>query len=169
KLMGEQLCRLYSDEYGLECPVIRYFNVVGERCRGNIVFRIFAERIMKGEAVEVNGRYVDGIFRPAERDFTYVSDAVEGTVLVGERARGFEVFNIGFGRPVNVMKVAELMVEGFGRKVPIVEKELLPHETLVSYSDNSKARARLGWAPRVEVEEMVMRFVRWVRAGGLTV
>ncbi|MEM4304035.1 MAG: GDP-mannose 4,6-dehydratase [Candidatus Caldarchaeum sp.] len=168
KLMGEQLCRLYSEEYGLECPVIRYFNVVGERCRRNIVFRIFAERILRGEPLEVGGRYVNSVFKPAERDFTYVTDAVEGTVLVGQRATGCEVFNIGFGRPVSVRRVAELMVENFGKKVPILEKELLPHETLVSYSDNTKAREKLGWMPRIDVEEMVARFVRWVKDSGLT-
>lgn len=168
KLMGEQLCKIYSEEYGLSCPVVRYFNVVGERCRRNIVFRIFAEKIMRGEPVEVNGRYVEGVFRSAERDFTYVSDAVEGTLLVGEKAEGFDVFNIGFGRPVSVLRIAELLMERLGRSVPILERELLPHESLVSYSDNLKAREVLGWAPRIDVEEMVARFTRWVLDGGLT-
>jgi UDP-glucose 4-epimerase len=124
KLMGEQLCRLYSEEYGLQCPIIRYFNVVGERCRGNIVFKIFADRIARGEPVEVNGRYVDGVFKPAERDFTYVRDAVEATILVGEKGVGSEIYNIGFGRPVSVAKVAELLMASMERRVKIVEKEL---------------------------------------------
>lgn len=169
KLMGEQLCMLYSQEHGLECPIIRYFNVVGERCRGNIVFRIFAERILRGEFLEVAGRHVGSVFKPAERDFTYVADAVEGTILVGEKAGGCEVFNIGFGRPVSVMQVAELMLKGFGKNLPIINRELLPHESLVSYCDNTKAREKLGWKPRVDIGEMVARFVIWVRDGGLTV
>lgn len=169
KLMGEQLCMLYSREYGLECPIIRYFNVVGERCRGNIVFRIFAERILRGEFLEVAGRHVGSVFKPAERDFTYVADAVEGTILVGEKAGGCEVFNIGFGRPVSVMQVAELMLKSFGKNLPIINKELLPHESLVSYCVNTKAREKLGWKPQVNIEEMVARFVIWVKDGGLTV
>jgi nucleoside-diphosphate-sugar epimerase len=164
KLMGEQLCRLYSEEYGLQCPIIRYFNVVGERCRGNIVFKIFADRIARGESVEVNGRYVDGVFKPAERDFTYVKDAVEGTKLVGEKGVGSEIYNIGFGRPVSVAKVAELLMASMGRRVRIVEKELQPHETLVSYSDNRKARENLGWQPKTDLEEMVKRYAEWYRS-----
>jgi nucleoside-diphosphate-sugar epimerase len=164
KLMGEQLCHLYSDEYGLQCPIIRYFNVVGERCRGNIVFKIFADRIARGEPVEVNGRYVDGVFKPAERDFTYVKDAVEGTILVGVKGVGSEIYNIGFGRPVSVAKVAELLMTSMGRRVKIVEKELQLHETLVSYSDNRKARENLGWQPKTDLEEMVKRYAEWYRS-----
>jgi UDP-glucose 4-epimerase len=164
KLMGEQLCRLYSEEYGLPCPIIRYFNVVGERCRGNIVFKIFADRIARGEPVEVNGRYVDGVFKPAERDFTYVKDAVEGTILVGEKGVGSEIYNIGFGRPVSVAKVAELLMASMGRRVKVVEKELQPHETLVSYSDNRKAREKLCWQPKTDLEEMVKRYAEWYRS-----
>ncbi|MEM1948792.1 MAG: NAD-dependent epimerase/dehydratase family protein [Candidatus Caldarchaeum sp.] len=163
KLLGEELCKHYTTEYGLNCIIVRYFNVVGERCRGNIVFRIFAERILRGEPLEVGGRRVDGVFRPAMRDFTYVADAVEGTIFAGEKAKGFEIFNIGFGRPVSVMKVAELMLKEFGKSLPVVEKELLPHETLVSYSDNTKARERLGWAPKIDIVEMVQRFVKWFK------
>jgi UDP-glucose 4-epimerase len=164
KLMGEQLCRLYSEEYGLQCPIIRYFNVVGERCRGNIVFKIFADRIARGEPVEVNGRYVDGVFKPAERDFTYVRDAVEATILVGEKGVGSEIYNIGFGRPVSVAKVAELLMASMERRVKIVEKELQSHETLVSYSDNRKAREKLGWQPKTDLEEMVKRYAEWYRS-----
>lgn len=167
KLLGEQLCKHYHEEYGLECPIIRYFNIVGERCRGNIVLRVFAERINRGEAVEVYGRVVNGVFRPAERDFTYVKDAVEGTVLAGERGVGCDVYNIGFGRPVSVRRVAELMMRHFGRSVKILERELQPHEVLVSYSDNRKARERLGWNPATDIEEIVKRYVDWYRSSVL--
>lgn len=161
KFFGERLCKLYNESYGIECPIIRYFNVVGERCRRNIVFRIFAERIISGQPIEVYGKWIDGIFKPAERDFTYITDAVEGTILVGEKASGSEIFNLGFGRPVSVLRVAELMMEALGRKVQVIKKELKPHETLISYSSNEKARKLLGWTPKVDIEEMVKRYVKW--------
>lgn len=161
KLIGEKLCELYAETYGLDCPIIRYFNIVGERCRGNIVFRIFAENIFSMRTIEVYGRWIEGKFEPAQRDFTYVKDAVEGTIAVGEKAGGREVFNIGFGRPVSILKVAELMMEAFNKKIEVNFKELKPHESLVSYCDNSKAKNMLGWSPKTDIEEMVQRYVKW--------
>ena len=161
KFFGEKLCELYAETYGLDCPIIRYFNIVGERCRGNIVFKIFAENISSGRPVEVYGRWVDGEFKPAERDFTYVGDAVEGTIAVGEKAGGAEIFNIGFGRPVSVLKVAELMMEAFNRKVEVNFRELKPHESLISFCDNTRAKIVLGWRPKTDLEEMIQRYVKW--------
>jgi nucleoside-diphosphate-sugar epimerase len=164
KFFGEKLCELYAETYGLDCPIIRYFNIVGERCRGNIVFKIFAENISSERPVEVYGRWIDGEFKPAERDFTYVGDAVEGTIAVGEKAEGAEIFNIGFGRPVSVLKVAELMMEAFNRKVEVNFRELKPHESLISYCDNTRARNILGWRPKTDLEEMIQRYVKWFQS-----
>jgi len=161
KFFGERLCLLYHEHYGMKCAIIRYFNVVGERCRGNIVFRVFAERIIRGKPVEVYGRWIDGSFRPAERDFTYVRDAVDGTVLVGENVRDCEIFNLGFGRPVSIQVVAELLMEYLGRRVEVVQRELGPHEALISYSSNEKARNMLGWAPKIDVDEIARRYAEW--------
>lgn len=164
KFFGERLCRLYVEIYQLECSIIRYFNVVGERCRGNIVFKVFADKIRAGEPLNVNGRWVDGEFKPAQRDFTYVSDAVEGTIAVGIKAKKGEIFNIGFGRPVSILRVAELMMEAFGKNVKINFRELKPHESLISYCDNSKAMNILGWSPRTDLEEMIKRYVEWYKS-----
>ena len=161
KFFCERLCDLYHRLYGLDCPIIRYFNVVGERCRGNIVFRIFSERILRGEPIEVYGRWVGGEFKPAERDFTYVKDVVDGTILVGEKANGSEIFNLGFGRPVSVLRVANLLMDEIGRRVEILKRELRPHESLISYSDNSKARRILGWRPKTDIDEIVKIYTRW--------
>ncbi len=161
KWICEELCSQYVKDYGLDVVIVRYFNVVGERCRGNIVFRVFAERASKNLDLEVYGRYVDGVFKPASRDFTYVKDAVQGTILAAERGGRGEVYNIGFGRPVSVRKVAELIIKQLGSSSRIVEKELKPHEALESYSDNTKAREQLGWRPRTDIEDMVAKYIRY--------
>jgi len=168
KFFGEKLCEFYVETYGLDCPIIRYFNIVGERCRRNIVFRVFAENIFSGRAIEVYGKWINGEFKPAQRDFTYVGDAVEGTIAVGEKAHKAEILNIGFGRPVSVLMVAELMMEAFNRKVEINFKELKPHEYLISYCDNTKAKNILGWSPKIDIEEMIQRYVKWFLSERIT-
>ncbi|MDJ0274356.1 MAG: GDP-mannose 4,6-dehydratase [Nitrososphaerota archaeon] len=164
KWIGEELCKEYVRSYGLEVVTVRYFNVVGERCRSNIVFKVFADRIASGQPVDVNGRTVDGVFRPAERDFTYVGDVVEGTILAAERGRPGEIYNLGRGEPQSVLRLAELMMELMDRRVEVRRRELAPHEALVSYSDSSKAQRELGWRPRVGFEETVRRYVDWYLA-----
>jgi len=84
KYFGEQLCRLYHELYDVGCIVLRYFNVVGERCRGNIVLKIFVDNVLEGKPLVVNGRWIDGKFHPATRDFTYVGDIADGTILAGQ-------------------------------------------------------------------------------------
>ncbi|MCS7117344.1 MAG: SDR family NAD(P)-dependent oxidoreductase [Thaumarchaeota archaeon] len=164
KWIGEELVRGYASDYGLDAVVVRYFNVVGERCRTHNVFRVFADRIASGQAVEVNGRTVDGVFRPATRDFVYVGDAVEATVLASERGRRGEAYNVGRGEPVSVEELAHEMIAAIGKKVDVVRRELAHHESLESYGDVSKARRELGWSPKTDLRTMVRRYVRWYLA-----
>lgn len=161
KVICEDLCRLYSESYGIDSVVLRYFNVIGERCRDNIVLKIFVERSLKGEPLHVNGRWIDGEFRPASRDFTYVGDIVEGTLRASRVRASFEVFNLGAGRPVTVKRLAELVNSMLDSRSEIVFRELAPHEALESYSDPSKAISQLRWSPRVDIEEAVRRYVDW--------
>ncbi|MCS7094725.1 MAG: GDP-mannose 4,6-dehydratase [Thaumarchaeota archaeon] len=161
KWIGEELVKGYVADYGLDATIVRYFNVVGERCKSNIVFKVFADRISSGQPVEVNGRTVDGVFRPATRDFIYVGDAVAMTVLVSYRGRRGEIYNVGRGEPVSVEALAYEMMKVIGRRVEVVRRELAPHESLESYSDNSKVMRELGWSPNIALQTMVRRYVEW--------
>lgn len=162
KYFGEQLCRLYHELYGVPCVILRYFNVVGERCRGNIVLKIFVDNILEGKPIVVNGRWIDSKFQPATRDFTYVGDIAEGTVLAGQLDRQFEVINLGAGRPTSVLELAERVIEETGmNRTEIKYAQLSPHEALHSYSDNSKAREILKWEPKTDIKTIVKKYIEW--------
>lgn len=162
KYFGEQLCRLYHELYDVGCIVLRYFNVVGERCRGNIVLKIFVDNVLEGKPLVVNGRWIDGKFHPATRDFTYVGDIADGTILAGQLKSSYEVINLGAGRPTSVLELAERVIEEMGKDRSRIEyASLSPHEALHSYSDNSKARRLLNWEPRVDLKTIVKRYVEW--------
>jgi nucleoside-diphosphate-sugar epimerase len=162
KYFGEQLCRLYHELYDVGCIVLRYFNVVGERCRGNIVLKIFVDNVLEGKPLVVNGRWIDGKFHPATRDFTYVGDIADGTILAGQLKSSYDVINLGAGRPTSVLELAERVIEEMGKDRSRIEyASLSPHEALHSYSDNSKARRLLNWEPRVDLKTIVKRYVEW--------
>ncbi len=165
KYLGERLCKMYHDLYGVDCVVLRYFNVVGEGCSPESVFSVFARRIVSGQPLRVNGRWVDGAFRPAERDFVYVGDVVEATVRAGELG-GFHVINVGSGRPTSVLELAELMMEEAGRRVGVEYGELGEEEALSSYADITRAERLLGWRPRTSLREAVKRYMEWFLGKG---
>ncbi len=162
KYIGERVCRMYHDLYGVDCVVLRYFNVVGEGCSRESVFSVFATRILSGLPLRVNGRWVEGVFRPAERDFIYVGDVVEATVRAGELG-GFHVINVGTGRPTSVLELAKLMMEEAGRRVPVEYGELGAEEALSSYADITRAKKLLGWEPTTSTREAVRKYIRWLK------
>ncbi|MCX5738032.1 MAG: GDP-mannose 4,6-dehydratase, partial [Proteobacteria bacterium] len=116
-------------------------------------------RILQGEDLSVFG---DG---SAVRDFTFIEDLVDGLVRAIDTDLGFAILNFGAGRTVSVLAVIETLERALGRKARI---EWLPPQigdVSRTWSDSSAARAALGYAPKVTLEEGVARMVAWLHAG----
>ncbi len=150
KAAGEDLCKVYYKLWGLETISFRYFNVYGDRqpLKGNYapVIGLFLRQRKEGKPLTVIG---DGRQR---RDFTHISDVVEANLLAmksnNPQIYG-EVFNIGTGRSYSILDVAN-MVGG--------EKTFLPPrlgETLETLADISKAQQKLGYSPKVVLEDWI--------------
>jgi UDP-glucose 4-epimerase len=149
KLAGEQLCKVYSQLYGLETASLRYFNVYGPRESDfgvyTTVVKKFFEQRAAGQPLTIVG---DGEQR---RDFTHVFDIVEANIAAmncQSELKG-EVFNIGAGHNYSVNEVATLISDSH-QYLPARLGEA--RETL---ADNSKARSLLGWAPKLKLEDYI--------------
>ena len=110
KVAAENLCKMYTDLYGLETVIFRYFNIYGERqpTKGQYspVIGIFDRQKKNGESMTIVG---DGSQR---RDFTYVGDVVEANILTAEsdnKEIAGQVFNVGSGKNHSVLEVAEML------------------------------------------------------------
>lgn len=152
KLAAERYCVSFSRVYGLETVALRYFNVFGPRqdptSQYAAVVPRFITRIRAGAPVPIYG---DGA---QSRDFTYVANVVEGNILASE-AGGVSgaVLNLATGRSASVNELADTIGSILGRPV---EKEYLPAragDVRDSWADIAEARRRLGWEPRVSLEE----------------
>ena len=150
KLIGEKYCQMFSDLWGLETICLRYFNVYGlgmnpDGPYANLIPK-FMKLISQNKAPTING---DGEQR---RDFTYVSDTVEATILSAESRLSGEIFNIGFGKAVSVNDVAHTINRLMGKNIKPVHGPALiePKATL---SSSQKAKRNLGWKPKVSLEE----------------
>jgi nucleoside-diphosphate-sugar epimerase len=162
KVAAENYCKFYQQVYGLPVTIVRYFNVIGPRCRKDICLMIFARRVSKNLPPIV-------FHREATRDFTHVLDAVEATILAMEnRDVDNEIFNIGAGRETSVLDLAWMVIEEFRKKgelEPVIdERRFGPHEAVRHYSDNTKARKLLKWSPRFTARDAVRQFVKWFKS-----
>lgn len=169
KAICEHLCNAYFRLYKLPIIILRYFNVYGPRQEtseyGGVV-SIFIRRVLNDQPPIVYG---DGT---QTRAFTYVSDAIEGTLLAAMNDKAVsETFNIGTDQETSINELANLIIELAGKKglVPIH----VPYEELYGAyyedikrraPDITKARKILGFEPKVPLREGLMKTIEWYRA-----
>ena len=151
KIAAEKLCKMYSDLYGLETVVLRYFNVFGERSptRGQYapVIGIFERQRDAGEPLTIVG---DGTQR---RDFIYVGDVARANYLAsmmpGVRDHLGEVFNVGSGVNYSVQEIADAISDN---QTYIPKRE---GEMDTTWSNIEKINQVIGWKPEVDVLEWI--------------
>jgi UDP-glucose 4-epimerase len=158
KLSAEQLCHLYFVNFGVPSVSLRYFTVYGPRQRPDMGFNRFFTAILQGKPLI---QYGDGL---QTRDFTYVADAAKATADAAVRGVPGRVYNIGGGSRVSLVEVFELIARVSGRKVTIDQQEPQKGDMRDTYADTSRARADLGFAPSVTLEEGLRQMWRWMEA-----
>jgi len=159
KLMAENLCRIFHNEFGLPVVVLRYFTVYGPRQRPDMAICRWVKAILRGDPITIYG---DG---SQTRDFTYVMDAVEGTVKAG-LAGGIEgeVFNIGSGVRVSINDLVKMLIEICGvDDVKIKHEPPKAGDVKDTHASIAKASRLLGYRPKVDIREGLKLFVSWSR------
>ena len=157
KKAGELLAHTYTHLYGLACTCLRFFTVYGPRQRPEMAIHKFTRKIDAGEPVPVFG---DG---SSERDYTYISDIIDGVVAATERLGGFQTINLGDSRTVSLKKLIESIENSLGRKARLEWMPEQPGDVRKTCADIRTARERLGFVPAVPIEEGIGRFVEWYR------
>ena len=150
KKQGEELCKMFSDLYGLSTITLRYFNVYGPRepLKGQYapVVGLFKRMKESEEPITIVG---DGEQR---RDFTYIKDVVRANIMAAESKVYHGLFNIGTGRNYSINQVADLIG---GEKRYISSRSGEARETM---ADISKATQILGWSPNHRLEDTVLSY-----------
>jgi len=157
KLAAEHLAFLYTRNFGLPVVSVRYFTVYGPRQRPDMAFSRFMSAIAAGEPIEVYG---DG---EQTREFTYVSDAVEGTIKAAAADVAGQVFNLGGGSRVTLNKVLSTLEEISGLEVRREELPLAPGDPRHTGASINLARERLAWEPRVALRDGLKKQWEWFR------
>ncbi len=156
----------YHAVHGLPSVALRYANVYGPRQNpeGEAgVVAIFCGRLLRGETPVING---DG---KQTRDFVFVEDVAEANRLALDhlvragRDNGHLALNIGLGREVSMLDLAETLARASGKRVGFAHGPAKAGEQQRSCLDSSKAKRLLGWTPAVSLEEGLGLTLDWFR------
>ena len=155
KRASEIILHAYSYNYGLPVTILRFFTVYGPRVRPDMAIYKFAKGIFLGEEITVYGE------GKLKRDYTYISDIVDGIIKALRRKFSYEIFNLGSGRPIEIIRLIRLLERYIGREARIRFEEKPREDMPETYADISKAKKLLGYEPKVPIEEGVRKFVKW--------
>lgn len=155
KKANELMAHSYHHLYGIAVTGLRYFTVYGPWGRPDMAYYSFSEAILKGEPLQI---YNHGNMR---RDFTYIDDIVDGTVAAIHLEAPYEIFNLGNHRPEQLTTFVELIERYLGKSVEKILLPMQPGDVAETYADISHSQERLGFQPKVSLEEGLEKFVTW--------
>jgi len=158
KRAGELVAHTFHHARGLSVTCARIFTAYGPRQRPDLAIRKFAERMRRGEPIQIYG---DG---SSVRDFTFVEDLVDGLVRAVDRDLGFAILNLGAGRQVALLDVVKLLEAELAVTAQIEWDPPQIGDVPRTWADTTAAREALGYSPRVPIEEGIRRFARWLEA-----
>jgi UDP-glucose 4-epimerase len=166
KLGGENYCTAFYESYGLPVAVVRYSNVYGPGQRPDnpycgVVSKFFASALAD-EPLMVHG---DG---EQTRDFTFVEDAVDATLLtaIHPRAEG-EVFNVGTGIETSINELARQVGRSVGREARVEHIDRRDIDNIRRRVVNiEKIRRMLHWAPQITLVKGLATTAEWLGGAG---
>jgi UDP-glucuronate 4-epimerase len=157
KKMTEMLAYIYHNNFGMSIICLRYFNVYGENVRPSMVPYKWAEAFLTGKEVELSGEGV------RKRDFTYIGDVVNATILALTSSLSYEVINIANGQPVSLKELFSVFEKITGVSPKIRNRPSHSASANETFADSTKAKKLLGWEAKVSIEEGISKLIVWFR------
>ena len=153
----ELLAWTHHHLFGIPVTGLRFFTVYGPRQRPEMAIHKFVRMVLNGEPIPFFG---DGSTR---RDYTYISDIVDGVVRSIDRCEGYEIYNLGESETTSLDELVRAIGTACDRE-PIIDRQpMQPGDVTITFADVSKAKAQLGYQPEVLVSQGLGRFVQWFK------
>lgn len=159
KCATEDLAGVYWRNHGLHVVGLRYFTVYGPRQRPDMAFSRFIAAALADQPITILG---DGL---QVRDFTYVDDIIDATMLAAEHGHAGSTYNVGGGTPVRLLDAVHLLEDRLERQIAVEHRQSARGDARQTSADTSRAREELGFAPSVALEEGLSRQVEWTMTG----
>jgi len=160
KKAGELLAYTYHHLYDISISCIRFFTVYGPRQRPDMAIHKFTKLIDQGKKVPIFG---DG---NSQRDYTYISDIIDGLCSAIEYCQGYEIYNLGDSRTVELKEVIQHIENLLNKKARLDFKPFQAGDVWITYADISKAKAQLKYQPKIMFEKGMQNFIDWYKSEG---
>lgn len=155
KKAAEVMAYTYNYLFGIDISVVRYFTVYGPAGRPDMSIFRFIKWIDEGKPIILYG---DG---SQARDFTYVDDIADGTILAMKNV-GYEIINLGGGKnPISLKTVIETIQKYLNKEAVIEYRPFHKADLKETWADITKAEKILGWKPKISFEEGIKRTIDW--------
>ena len=157
KKANELIAHAYSHPFWLPTTGLRFFTVYGPYGRPDMMMMIFADKILKGEPIDVFN------FGKMQRDFSYIDDIVDGIVRSIDTISAFEIFNLWSDHPLELEYIIDLLEKSLGKKAI---KNYLPIQTWdvpATWADIEHTKSVLGWKPTVAIEVWIEKTIEWFK------
>ena len=158
KLGCEQLAYAYSQGFGLDAVVLRYFTFYGPRQRPDMALARIVGALARGSSFELYG---DGL---QSRSFTYVSDGVEATIAAMERGRTGTVYNVGGGEEATMREAIATLERVSGRTLDLVERPAAAGDVRRTSADVARIERDLGWRATTSLQDGLQAQWEWASA-----
>ncbi len=173
KKSDELLAHAYSALYGIPATGLRFFTVYGPAGRPDMFYFSAAKKLAAGETIRIFN------YGNMYRDFTYIDDIVEGIyrVMLGvperkpEGGAPYAVYNIGGGRPINLLDFVSILQEELVRATILptdydfeAHRELVgiqPGDVPITCADSEPLERDYGFTPKIEIREGLRAFAEW--------
>jgi GDP-4-dehydro-6-deoxy-D-mannose reductase len=162
KITQDMLAFSYYISYGLNLVRVRPFNHIGERQTTDFAIPAFTKQIVaieRGEQSELKVGDLSTI-----RDFTDVKDMVKAYILVMNKGKTGEVYNIGSGIGIQMSEVVDKLIKLSKQEIKVVrdESRIRPHDIPKMIANNTKIKT-LGWQAEITIDETLLRIINWYR------
>jgi len=153
KRQAEDICIKSFKDYGRKTTILRFYTVYGPRQRPDEAITKFIRLAQAKKPIPIYG---DGT---KERDFTFVSDIVNGTILAAEKGNG--VYNLGTGKPISVNDLIKSIESTMNIPLQIEHVESPKGDVQKTHANTSKAQRELGYQPKYDIQKGIKECVKW--------
>ena len=175
KRSNELCAHAYSHLFNLPTTGLRFFSVYGPWGRPDMALFLFTKKILAGETIDIYN------FGEMTRDWTYISDIVDGIILaldhpanpdskwsgdapIFERSSApFRLYHLGRGKPASLMDAVNLLEKYLGQSAQKNLMPMQPGDVKDTYAEIEAAVNDLGFSPQVDLEEGIGAFIQWYR------